>query len=78
MSFNEEDVDFSLDGTGFVIAKSEKTSITACTWTSRKWPHTTPQDSVVLRCYVGRAEDQDIVHETDEVILEKVLNDLKR
>ncbi len=78
MSFNEADVDFSLDGTGFVIAKSEKTSITACTWTSRKWPHTTPQGKVVLRCYVGRADDQDIVHETDEVILAKVLDDLKK
>ncbi|MBN3553450.1 protoporphyrinogen oxidase [Fictibacillus nanhaiensis] len=78
MSFNEEDVNFSLDGTGFVIAKSEKTSITACTWTSRKWPHTTPKGKVVLRCYVGRAEDQDIVHQSDEVILEKVLDDLKK
>lgn len=78
MSFNEDEVNFSLDGTGFVIAKSEKTSITACTWTSRKWPHTTPKGKVVLRCYVGRAEDQDIVHEPDEVILKKVLDDLKK
>lgn len=78
MSFNEEDVNFSLDGTGFVIAKSEKTSITACTWTSRKWPHTTPKGKVVLRCYVGRAEDQNIVQQPDEVILEKVLEDLKK
>ncbi|MCM3717478.1 protoporphyrinogen oxidase [Fictibacillus phosphorivorans] len=78
MEFNEDEVSFSLDGTGFVIAKSEKTSITACTWTSRKWPHTTPKGKVLLRCYVGRAEDQGIVHESDEVILDKVLNDLKK
>lgn len=78
MEFNEDDVSFSLDGTGFVIAKSEKTSITACTWTSRKWPHTTPKGKVLLRCYVGRADDQGIVHESDEMILNKVLDDLKK
>jgi protoporphyrinogen/coproporphyrinogen III oxidase len=78
MEFNEEEVSFSLDGTGFVIAKSEKTSITACTWTSRKWPHTTPKGKVLLRCYVGRADDQKIVHESDEMILSKVLDDLNQ
>jgi protoporphyrinogen/coproporphyrinogen III oxidase len=78
MEFNEDEVSFSLEGTGFVIAKSEKTSITACTWTSRKWPHTTPKGKVLLRCYVGRADDQGIVHESDEVILNKVLDDLKK
>ncbi|MBY6037956.1 protoporphyrinogen oxidase [Fictibacillus nanhaiensis] len=77
IGFNEEDVTFHLDGTGFVVTKSENTSITACTWTSRKWPHTTPDGKVLLRCYVGRADDQDIVHESDEVILGKVLADLK-
>jgi protoporphyrinogen/coproporphyrinogen III oxidase len=78
MEFNEDEVPFSLEGTGFVIAKSEKTSITACTWTSRKWPHTTPKGKVLLRCYVGRADDQEIVHESDEAILSKVLEDLKK
>jgi oxygen-dependent protoporphyrinogen oxidase len=77
MEFNETDVTFNLEGTGFVVAKSEDTAITACTWTTRKWPHTTPKGKVILRCYVGRADDQTIVHEADEVILEKVLHDLK-
>ncbi|WNB91429.1 protoporphyrinogen oxidase [Bacillus sp. NEB1478] len=77
MEFNAEEVAFALEGTGFVVAKSEDTVITACTWTTRKWPHTTPAGKVLLRCYVGRAEDQEIVSEPDEVILEKVLTDLK-
>ncbi|MDR7071167.1 protoporphyrinogen oxidase [Fictibacillus barbaricus] len=77
MEFNADEVDFVLEGTGFVVAKSEDTVITACTWTTRKWPHTTPAGKVLLRCYVGRAEDQQIVSESDEVILEKVLQDLK-
>jgi protoporphyrinogen/coproporphyrinogen III oxidase len=77
MEFNEEDVAFTLEGTGFVVAKSEPMTITACTWTTRKWPHTSPKGKVLLRCYVGRADDQNIVHESDEVILDKVLHDLK-
>jgi protoporphyrinogen/coproporphyrinogen III oxidase len=75
--FDEKKISFSLDGTGFVISRNEPTSITACTWTTRKWPHTTPDGKLLLRCYVGRADDQAIVSEPDEVIVEKVLTDLK-
>jgi protoporphyrinogen/coproporphyrinogen III oxidase len=78
MAFDEKEVSFSIDGTGFVIARSEPTSITACTWTTRKWPHTTPEGKVLLRCYVGKPDDQEIVSESDDVIVEKVLSDLKK
>ncbi|MFC0189806.1 protoporphyrinogen oxidase [Fictibacillus aquaticus] len=78
MAFPEESITFKHEGTGFVIARSEDYTMTACTWTNRKWPHTVPDGKVLIRCYVGRADDQEIVFEDDEEILRRVLIDLER
>ncbi len=74
-----EEVHLGLDGTGFLVPRENTDyTITACTWTHRKWPHTTPPGKSLLRCYVGRAGDESIIDESDEVILETVQRDLKR
>ncbi|WP_062236624.1 protoporphyrinogen oxidase [Fictibacillus sp. FJAT-27399] len=78
MAFPASALKNDINGTGFVISRKEPTTITACTWTHRKWPHTTPEGKVLLRCYVGRANNQEIVFESDEAILKAVLNDLDK
>jgi protoporphyrinogen/coproporphyrinogen III oxidase len=78
MAFNQSAVKQELDGTGFVISRKEDYTITACTWTNKKWPHTTPDGKVLLRCYVGRAGNSSIVEENDEVIVQTVLDDLNK
>ncbi|SFS60972.1 protoporphyrinogen oxidase [Marininema halotolerans] len=78
LAYDEEDVQLQVDGTGFVVPRSEDTTITACTWTHRKWPHTVPAGKGLIRCYVGRSKDEAIVEETDENIIAKVREDLKR
>jgi oxygen-dependent protoporphyrinogen oxidase len=65
-----------LDGTGFVVPRIEQKTITACTWTSIKWPHTAPQDKLMLRCYVGRSGDEQWVNWTDDQIISRVKQDL--
>lgn len=64
------------DGTGFVIARHEGRAITAMTWTSTKWTHTSPEDTVLIRCYVGRAGDEERVDWPDEALKHTVLNEL--
>ncbi len=76
MAFPEPAIPQSINGTGFVVSKKSPFTITACTWTNQKWPHTTPEGHVLLRCYVGREHDQEIVEESDETILSNVLSDL--
>jgi oxygen-dependent protoporphyrinogen oxidase len=44
-------------GSGFVAQERPERIITACTWTSQKWPHTAPPSRTLLRCYVGRRHD---------------------
>ena len=76
MAFDQEQVNNSIDGTGFVVSRNMDTVITACTWTNKKWKHSTPSGKALLRAYVGRPGDF-IVHEkSDEDIIRLVRKDL--
>lgn len=47
-----------LDGSGFVIRRSENRKIMACTWTSSKFEGRAPADHLLVRCFVrGVVED---------------------
>jgi oxygen-dependent protoporphyrinogen oxidase len=78
LAFPKSAVSNDVHGTGFVVSKKSDYTITACTWTNKKWPHSTPEGKVLLRCYVGRAADQSIVYQSDEEILATVLRDLNK
>ncbi|ASF38730.1 protoporphyrinogen oxidase [Halobacillus halophilus] len=78
MAFDESAIKKDIDGTGFVVSRNSSFRITACTWTHKKWPHSTPAGKVMLRCYVGKPDDQDVVNLPDEDIVEIALNDLNK
>lgn len=78
LGFKKEAVHNPYDGTGFVVSKKSNHTITACTWTHKKWRHSTPEGHALLRSYVGRAGDSAIVHRSDEEIVNAVLFDLKQ
>ncbi|MDK9871173.1 MAG: protoporphyrinogen oxidase [Staphylococcus equorum] len=78
LAFDEENIENTYDGTGFVIARTSKTSITACTWTSKKWPFTTPEGKVLIRAYVGKPDDTVVDDHTDEEIVNIVKKDLSQ
>ncbi|MGD6817750.1 protoporphyrinogen oxidase [Metabacillus sp. 113a] len=76
--FSKENVSMTKEGTGFVISRNGGYSITACTWTNKKWPHTAPDDKVILRAYVGKAGEETIVDQSDEQLAAIVMEDLKK
>jgi oxygen-dependent protoporphyrinogen oxidase len=78
LAFPEEAIKNDIDGTGFVVSRNGDYSITACTWTHKKWAHSTPKGKALLRCYVGRAGDETIVDLSDDRIIQIVLDDLSR
>lgn len=45
----------TLDGHGFVVARDQPSPITACTWSSSKWPDRAPPHCALLRAYLGSA-----------------------
>lgn len=60
LAYRREGIAHPLGGYGFVIPKGEKRRIIACTWTSTKWPHRSPEDHVLLRCYLGGAGQEEV------------------
>ncbi|MBU9713990.1 protoporphyrinogen oxidase [Evansella tamaricis] len=76
LAFPKSSIKKDIDGSGFVVASKKDYSITACTWTHRKWAHSTPEGFALLRGYVGRAGDEEIVGKSDKEIVELVMKDL--
>lgn len=76
LAFPEESIVQDREGTGFLVSRSSDYSITACTWTHRKWPTSTPEGKVLIRAFVGRVGDEAIVDLPDEEIERIVLEDL--
>jgi len=66
-----------LNGFGFVVPKVEQRQITACTWTSTKFPHRAPDDLVLLRCFVGRAGYEDVVWQDDPDLVQMCRDELR-
>ncbi|OUS77601.1 protoporphyrinogen oxidase [Paenibacillus sp. MY03] len=77
MAFDKETFGLDFDGSGFVVPRSEGLHITACTWTSSKWLHSSPKDKVLLRCYVGHSEDQESVKLPDDGLIAAVRRDIR-
>lgn len=78
LAFPEKAIKKDINGTGFVVSRNSDFSITACTWTHKKWPHSTPKGKVLLRCYVGRPGHETIVDLSDDEIINIVLDDLNK
>ncbi|MDP9727293.1 protoporphyrinogen oxidase [Alicyclobacillus tolerans] len=77
LGYTPDQLNHSLDGSGFVVPRLENRAITAATWTSSKWPHTTQGRFSLIRCYVGRSGQQEILELDDKQILQKVRRDLE-
>lgn len=77
LGYRRQDIDYPLKGYGFVVPRKEGRFLTACTWTSTKWPNTAPEENVLLRCYIGHAQDQSKVGEPDERLVQKTREELK-
>ncbi|MNV60434.1 Protoporphyrinogen oxidase [compost metagenome] len=77
MAFSGKEMDGNFDGSGFLVPRKENRNITACTWTSAKWLHTSPEGNVLLRCYVGRSGDEQNAMLPDEALEELVRKDLR-
>ena len=78
MAFPQGITGMSLNGTGFVVPRKSGHAITACTWAHLKWTHAAPRGAALLRCYVGRQNDAQIVDRSDTAIVEAVMADLRQ
>lgn len=57
LAFRDDAVGRRLDGSGFVVPRSEHTGILAGSWLSSKWPNRAPDGRVLMRTFIGGARD---------------------
>jgi oxygen-dependent protoporphyrinogen oxidase len=69
-------IERSLDGSGYLVPRTEGRTITACSWTTSKWPHLSDLGTVLLRASVGRDGDDRALSLSDDALMAAVLADL--
>ena len=77
VAYKLSDIPRPLDGYGYIIPRAEGRSILACTWTSTKFPHRAPEGYGLIRAFIGRAGDEDVLDHTDDELLQMVCDELR-
>ncbi|MBI5885707.1 MAG: protoporphyrinogen oxidase [Deltaproteobacteria bacterium] len=77
IAFKKKDIKHPLNGFGFVVPKVEGRRIMAATWTSVKFDYRAPDDSVLMRCFVGGAKNAELVLLNDGDMIAMVRQELK-
>src|SRR5690606_9598062 len=63
LAWRASDVPRPMEGTGFVVTPASRRGLTACTWSSRKWPGRAPEGSALIRVFLRDASlgDEDAI-----------------
>ncbi len=77
IGYKRKDIKHPLNGFGFVVPRTEGRKIMAATWTSVKFSGRAPQDSVLMRCFVGGSKNMELVEQNDEQMVAMVRSELK-
>jgi len=65
LAYPLSDIPRPLDGYGYLIPSAEGRPVLACTWTSTKFPHRAPEGYGLIRAFIGRAGQDDVVLRSD-------------
>jgi len=77
LGFRKHELRHDLDGYGYVVPRIENRLSMASTWTSSKWAHRAPADSVLLRCYLGGAGREAVLERTDKELIALAQGELR-
>ncbi len=69
LGFERRAVAHPLDATGFLVPRTEGRALTACTWSSSKWPGRAPEHLALLRCFFGKRGVSDALALDDDALV---------
>jgi oxygen-dependent protoporphyrinogen oxidase len=76
LAWRREQVWHPLDAFGFVVPRSEGRRLLACTFSSVKYPGRAPEGHVLLRAFVGGAQDEALLEADDATLTAAVRAEL--
>jgi oxygen-dependent protoporphyrinogen oxidase len=77
MVFRESEFDGQRAGTGFLVPRTERRQLMACTFVGTKFPHRVPADKITLRCFFGGAGNDTVLDEPDESLIAVAREELR-
>jgi oxygen-dependent protoporphyrinogen oxidase len=78
LAYRREQVRHKMDGFGFVVPLVERSPILSGSFASRKFPDRSPEDSVLVRVFLGGACREDLLELADEALVETAHRELSR
>jgi len=73
LAFKRADIKVPLRGFGFIVPRIENRRINASTYSSIKWSYRAPDDTILLRAFVGGGHHEELVHEQDDATLTRTV-----
>ncbi len=67
----------ALDGTGFLVPRSEGIRLRACTWSSAKFEGRAPRGHVLLRAFYGGAREESVLNRSDPDLVALAIEELR-
>jgi len=77
LGFKRSDIKCPLNGFGFIVPSTEGRRINACSWSSRKFDNRAPEDSVLLRVFVGGALGEQFAEQDEQALIELAREELR-
>lgn len=81
LSYSPDNVKTPMNGSGFLVPRSQGLLCTAASWSSSKWAHLGPEHgdgTVVLRASAGRADDRRVADMDDAQLTERIVDELAK
>jgi len=78
LGYRRGDVPHRLDGFGFVVPRTERRAVLACTFSSVKYPGRAPEGHALLRCFLGGTLNEGILRSDDGALVARVRDDLRQ
>ena len=78
LGYRQSELESLPPGFGFLVPRSEKRRMLACTFVHNKFPHRAPVDKGIIRCFLGGAGDEPVLELADAEILSIVRQELQQ
>lgn len=81
LGFDIPDEKLPADGTGFIVPENSDLTCNACTWTSRKWEHTSKNHNLLLRLFYKNTNPEVFEHIStlsEEDLVQVALKDVEK
>ncbi|MCX6610129.1 MAG: protoporphyrinogen oxidase, partial [Acidobacteria bacterium] len=74
--YDRKDVPQKFNSFGFLVPKTERRHLVACTFVDQKFNHRVPENRLLLRCFLGGAGNEAILDWDETAIKQAVLDDI--